>query len=60
MNMERERDIAAKSLLACFIIFYIITEIFATSKQFRFTGYEGKVFKDLIAPEHELKWEDEG
>jgi len=39
MNMEKKRDIAAKCFLLCFVIFYILTEIFATSKQFRFTGY---------------------
>ncbi|WP_431808705.1 hypothetical protein [Lysinibacillus sphaericus] len=39
MNMEKKRDIAAKCLLGCFIIFYILTEIFAASKPFRFTGY---------------------
>jgi|GEM_PF-2290841 len=32
MNMEKKRDIAAKCLLGCFIIFYILTEIFAASK----------------------------
>ena len=39
MNMEKKRDIAAKCLLGCFIIFYILIEIFAASKQFRYTGY---------------------
>lgn len=40
MNMEKKRDIAAKCLLVCFISFYFLTtEIFATSKQFRYTGY---------------------
>ncbi|GEM_PF-2227261 len=40
MNMEKKRDIAAKCLLVCFVIFnFLTTEIFATSKQFRFTGY---------------------
>lgn len=40
MNMEKKRDIAAKCLLVSFVIFYFLTtEVFATSKQFRFTGY---------------------